>query len=343
MKTLTGQGFGKGHAMGRAARLTLESGRATLEESLLVQLDKWRRREDVPMGLVLVAEDPATALLLPLPEGAALNGVVSERLPAHPPQLSGGVVLLAGVEDALLAIGEGELLLLEPERGRVIVEPSAFEVARLQAKHQPRILLDEVNFPAFTTEGTQIAVWGIVSSLEEAEAAMTAGADGLVLTEGFWDEESLWAAQTYVGGGALALALPFESLDPEWVVRLAARSALRWCLDSETLPLTVGQLRDELKTLVTELEEENQRATLPRLASLGEIQEGFDDQLSLTGDFGPPNPDIPLWEHPPLYVRIEAVFDQLLGLEEALERCVAGVLVAPHAISEVKNKIRHWG
>ena len=343
MKTLTGEGFGKGHTMGRAAKLTLESGRATLDESLLVQLDKWRRREDVPMGLILVAEDSATALLLPLPDGAALNGVVSEHLPSRPPQLPEGVMLLAGVDDALLAIGEGELLMLEPERGRVTVEPSAMEVARLQAKHQPRVLLDEPNFPAFTTEGLKITVWGEATTLEDADAAMVAGADGLILTGGTWDEDSLWATQERVGGGDLALALPFESLDPEWVVRLAARANLRWCLDAETLPLSVATLREELKALVTELEDENQRAAVPRLASLGENREGFEDQISLTGDFGAPDPDVPLWEQPPLYIRIEAVFGQLLGLEEVLTRGGAGVIVAPHALAEVKEKIRAWG
>jgi hypothetical protein len=343
VKTLTGQGFGVGHAMGRAARLTLEGGRATLEESLLLQLDTWRKREDVPMGLVLVAEDPATALLLPLPEGAALNGVVSERLPSRPPSLPFGVVLLAGVEEALLGIGEGELLLLEPERGRVLVEPSAFEVARLQTKHQPRVLLDEQNFPAFTTEGVTVAVWGAVTSLGEARSAMTAGADGLILTDGVWDEAALWETQALVGGGDLALALPFEALDPEEVVRLAARATLRWCLDSETLPLPVESLRTELSQLVEELQEENQRAVLPRLASLSGEHSGFEEVISLTGDFAAPSSERPPWEQPALYVRVESVFGQLLGLEEALERGVTGVIVAPDAIAEVKERIRQWG
>ncbi|WP_395146233.1 hypothetical protein [Armatimonas sp.] len=343
MKTLTGQGFGTGYVMGRAAKLTLESGRATLEESLLIQLDRWRRREDVPMGLILVAEDPAVALLLPLPEGAALNGVVSEHLPSRPPNLPEGVVLLAGVEEALLAIGEGELLLLEPERGRVTVEPSAMEVARLQAKHQPRILLDEQNFPAFTTEGLKITVWGEATNLEEAQAAMTAGADGLLLTGSPWDEDALWAAQALVGGGDLALALAFEELDPEWVVRLAARSTLRWCLDPATLPLPVETLRTELTELIIELEEENQRAALPRLASLGANLPGFDTLVALSGDFPAPDPEILPWKQPALYIRVESVFGQLLGLEEALEHGATGVIVAPDAVEKVKIKIREWG
>ncbi|MBB6049009.1 hypothetical protein [Armatimonas rosea] len=343
MKTLTGQGFGTGHAMGRAARLDLAGGRATLDETLLVELDRWRRREDVPMGLVLVAEDPATALLLPLPQGAALNGVISERLPTRPPQLPEGVVLIAGVDEALLAVGEGELLLLEPERGRVTVEPSAFEVARLQAKHQPRVLLDEQNFPAFTTEGVAIAVWGHATSLAEAEAAMAAGADGLLLTDGPWEEEALWAAQALVGGGDLALALPFESLDPEGVVRLAARSRLRWCLHPDELPLSLETLRTELRELVEELQEENQRAELPRLASLAGELPGFEETISLTGDFDAPNPETPPWEQVPLRVRVEWVFGQLLGLEELLERGVAGVIVVPEGVAPVKEQIRHWG
>ena len=329
--------------MGRAAKLTLESGRATLEESLLIQLDRWRRREDVPLGLVLVAEDPAVALLLPLPEGAALNGVISERLPPRSPNLPEGTVLIAGVEEALLAIGEGELLLLEPERGRVTVEPSAMEVARLQAKHRPRVLLDEQNFPAFTTEGQKVTVWGEVTNLKEAQMAMTAGADGLLLTDGSWDEEALWAAQALVGGGDLALALPFEALDPEWVVRLGARSTLRWCLDPATLPLSVETLRAELGQLVRELEEENQRAALPRLASLGTILPGFDEMVSLSGDVSAPDPEILPWEQPPLWVRVESVFGQLLGLEQALEQGAVGVIVAPDAVAAVKDKIREWG
>ena len=324
MKTLTGQGFGTGHVMGRAAKLTLESGRATLEESLLIQLDRWRRREDIPMGLILVAEDPAMALLLLLPEGAALNGVVSEHLPSRPPNLPEGVVLLAGVEEALRAIGEGELLLLEPERGRVTVEPSAVEVARLQAKHQPRVLLDEQNFPAFTTEGLKVTVWGEATNLAEAQAAMAAGADGLLLTGSPWDEDALWAAQELVGGGDLALTL-------------------RWCLDPATLPLPIETLRTELIELIRELEEENQRAALPRLASLGAGLPGFDTLVALSGDFPAPDPEILPWEQPALYIRVESVFGQLLGLEEALERGATGVIVAPDAVAKIKTKIREWG
>jgi hypothetical protein len=253
------------------------------------------------------------------------------------------VVLVAGVDDALLAIGEGELLLLEPERSRVIAEPSALEVARLQAKHQPRILLDEPNFPAFTTEGIKITVWGMASTLDEARAALAAGADGLLLRDGAWDEDALWAAQELVGGGDLALALPFETLDPELVVRLAARSTLRWCLDPETLPLPIETLRTELTELVSELEEENQRAALPKLAAQNTWEAGYDELIVLEGELPDPDPETPLWEQPPLYGRVEALFGQLLGLEDALERGVAGVIVAPDTLAEVKEKIRAWG
>ena len=325
--------------MGRAARLVVDNGRATLEETLLGQLAQWRRKEAVPLGLILVTEDPATALLLPLPEGAALNGVVSERLPSRPPQLPEGLALVAGVEDALLAVGEGELLLLDPGRGRVVVEPSAFEVARLQAHHQPRILLDEPNFPAFTREGARVAVWGEAATLEDARAAVTAGAEGLVLT-GSWEEEALWAALELIGGGALTLAIPLEQIDPEIVVRLAARAELRWCLDPEALGISVTQLREELAELIRELEDENQRVAFPRLASFNGHQPGFEDVFVLSGELSPPDTEVPPWEQPPLYVRIIAAFGELLDLNDALLLGAAGVIAAPDAVAAVKEHIR---
>lgn len=339
MKTLSGQGFGTVAVMGRAARLLVENGRATLDESLLGQLAQWRRKEEVPMGLILVAEDPATALLLPLPEGAALNGVLSERLPSRPPQLPEGVALLAGVEEALLAVGEGELLLLEPARGRAVVEPSAFEVARLQARHQPRILLDEPNFPAFTMEGSTVAVWGYAESLTAAHDAVTAGADGLFLT-GSWSEDDLWAAQDRIGGGALAIAIPLAEIDPEIIVRLAARSQLRWCLAPDALALPVEQLRTELRELVAELEEENQRAVVPRLASLSGPTPGFEDAIVLGSPLPTPDTETPLWEQPPLYVRVVSAFGELLDLDDALYLGAAGVLADPESIPLVKQHIR---
>lgn len=328
--------------MGRAARLSLENGRATLDEALLVQLDRWRKREDVPLGLVLVAEDPATALLLPLPEGAALNGVVAERLPTRPPQLPPGVVLVAGVDEALLAIGEGELLLLEPERGRVSVEPSAFEVARLQARHRPRILLDEQNFPAFTTEGVAVRVWGMATNPTEAQQSVEAGADALLLVGADWTPEALWAAQEQIGGGELALALPFDALDPEELVRLAAQARLHWCLDPETLPVPIETLRTELIELIATLHEENQRAELPQLASLQGAASGFAEVFCLNGEIPAPDPELPPWEQLPLTVRVEWVFGQVIGLEEALESGVAGVAVAPEGVALVKEQIRSW-
>lgn len=291
------------------------------------------------MGLVLVAEDPATALLLALPEGAALNGVVSERLPSRPPQLPEGLALVAGIEDALLAVGEGELLLLEPARGRVVVEPSAFEVARLQAHHQPRILLDEPNFPAFTLEGAQVAVWGEAATLGEARAAVGAGADGLYLT-GTWEEDALWDALALIGGGSLALAIPLDDIDPETVVRLAARAALRWCLDPDALGLPIAQLREELSELIHELEEENQRVALPRLASLKGRLPGFDEVIVLSGELPPPDTETPPWEQPPLYVRVVAAFGTLLDLDDALLLNAAGVITTPDAVAAVKEHIR---
>jgi phosphoenolpyruvate-protein kinase (PTS system EI component) len=148
--TLHGVGFGAATVIGRAARLLITDGRATLDETLLGTLAKWRVREGTELGLILIAEDAATALLLPLPDGAFLAGVVAQRDASaflHPPK---DVVVVAGVTDALISVGEGQIVLIDGTNGIVRVDPHASEVARVQTRHKPRVLLGSAHASAFT-------------------------------------------------------------------------------------------------------------------------------------------------------------------------------------------------
>ncbi|MGC4044262.1 MAG: hypothetical protein QM758_10725 [Armatimonas sp.] len=331
MTTLRGIGQGRGTASGMAAHLRAERGRPQLDPALLEQVWKRRMAGLEPLDVVLITEDAALALLTPLPTGANLVGVIAE-LPLSAAALPNGVCVVSGVGPAQGRVEDGTLVVIEPEVGRALLDPSAKELARLQKATKPRLRLDGDSVPARTLGGREILVWGEALSLDDAEEAMAAGADGLLFT-GLLDFPTAKQLTTLVGGGDLTLQSGPDALDTEDWLRLATIAALRVCLPDDADPEFIRSDWDEALERLTE---SGERVALPRLSTRlmdsPDTTEGW-DELLLDALWVPDD----LLTCPPLYLCLNGDFTDL---EAAIAAGIIGVCVAPAEVATAKEAIR---
>lgn len=349
----------------RAAILQEDAtGRPTLDGDLLAQAFQRFKRGQETLDVILVTDDPMKALLLRLPPSLALAGVVAEAdfpaeniSPASPG--SRPVSLVAGVTGALETIPEGCLLIVDPDRGRVVIEPEAEEFVRLQAErgHRPRFMLGEAHLPAQTLGGRTISVWAQVRDEQEIEAAVQGGADGLVIAPGgdilpetFADDVDsddtallarLIAAADRIGGGEMTLAAPPDLLDPLLVVKLAPRVQLRWAISPEALPIPLAELRQEMESLVADETEALRPATVPLLVADLTSRAAFDPLEGWAEIILPANEVASLslvdsFDLPPIRAR----FDN--GLNDFTETAAVAtaLIVSPGLSAEAKENVR---
>ncbi len=332
MTILSGVGAGSGIASGIVAHVSVERGRPRLDPELIEQLLQRRMSALEPLNVVLLVEDAALALLISLPPGGRLVGIVGE-LPQELPLAPEGVALVCGVGPARALAPDGTLVIVEPERGRVLLDPSARELARLQRDARPRLRLDGDSVPARTLGGREVAVWGEAYSLEEAEEALAAGADGLLYLAPLTSWDDALELARLVGGGDLTIG---PGLTPGETVRLAARTALRLAVPTET---DTDSLKDDWDSAQGDLAETNERTGLPRLTlrtfapppGPSAYDEILLEQLYLPDD---------LLSLPPLYLRLGTEAEDLAPLEEAIAAGICGVCVGPEQVATVKNAIR---
>ena len=91
--------------------------------------------------------------------GAVLVGVIAELPSPSLSHLPARVVALTGVESAGEAIAEGAYIILDPERGKALVEPDPKAIALYQQVNKPRVLLGPEHDPARTLSGVYVPVW----------------------------------------------------------------------------------------------------------------------------------------------------------------------------------------
>ena len=188
------------------------------------------------------------------------------------------------------------MLIVDGARGRVLVQPDAVAIARVQAEpERPRLLLGSAYTPARTLSGRVVPVWAALSDAGALEAALEAGADGLLLPQAIVSEllradptrpanaddafspfaappplaPALLALVDAVGGGDVMLQTDrLDTLDPVYLTHLGARCNLYWLLDPAEVPLAASDLRAELSVLAADEEDLGRPARAPRLAAL---------------------------------------------------------------------------
>jgi hypothetical protein len=346
-----------------AARLDDATGRFTLSDSVLSLAARRLRRGDGPLDTVLVARDASHALLLRLPSAFSLVGVVAENSLAFVPPTE-GIALVSGVDEALTQIQDSDWVIVDPARGRVVVNPQAEEIARLQnARHlRPSILLGAAHTPARTLSGRTIAVWSRVLNTADMERALECGADGILIEEGSEiftlppdageDADAailrrLLAAADAMGAGEVCIAAGVDTVHPRTVITLAARCRLSWAIPPERLPVSVSEMYRELNALIDVEEDEGNAAFLPRLAAIvskaPEVS-GADDPSLLDFDealwVGDTLPNSIGFLPPVVRVVLPRHGKDSSMLEAALAMGVMGVIVTADEIEATKDIIR---
>ncbi len=265
MEILYGTSAAPGVAIAAAARLGEEYGMPALSPERLRRIGERMRGFGMelaePEQIVLVADRLPPGFWLGQMPGAQVVGLAAQS--ASPLSPTPNLPAVIGLGDTLLhLIAEDDILIIDGDRGRVYISPDAGTVARYQSPHRlsRRFFLEGDHLPARTASDSRVvSIFCAARTPAEAEAAMAAGADGLLLTA---DNEFLGGeaqaqtageqAQTLadlariVGGQPLLLDIPQEYLSLAALARGAASLPLSLILRD---PEEQAELRERLDAM----------------------------------------------------------------------------------------------
>ena len=283
MLKLTGQPVSRGIAVGTAMVLRASDLRATLD---LFTAYEARRREH--MGFVAVCRDIALGEEL-WRAGAGVSAMLAESA-ALPEGGAIGVPALVGVPQVLLNVRDGDIVIVDANRGVLIIDPDMRLMTQYQRQEMhpsgKRYVLGLTHETARTLDDHPIRVIAISEHWQNAVQSLEAGADGAFL-DAYASEQcllnpaALHALLQGAAGKALLLELPVLPDDAIW--RAIAESTLQKVitfvlpsLHESDVSAFLGGLQQEQNAL-----EEEQGAQL------------FQD--ALIGGWTPPSPlpDIP--------------------------------------------------
>lgn len=273
MEVLHGITAHPGVAIAAAARLYDEFGVPTLAPERLRRLGERLRSfgadNPEPEQIILVADRvPPGYWLSPLP-GIQIIGLAAQTDVPLSPAPDRPVVV--GIGDALLrAVQEDDIVIVDGDRGRVYIAPDAATVARYQAPLTlaRRFFLEGDHLPARTASDNRIvSVFCAAPTLAQAAAAMTHGADGLVIPESndFFgganlgqtageQAQMLGDLANIIGGQPLYLDIPPERLALAALARGAARLPLNLVLRD---PAERAEIQERLEEIEAALEEDD--------------------------------------------------------------------------------------
>ncbi len=239
--------------------------------------------------VVIVTKDPELARGIVLP-WARVAGVITEQPQANVENR--GCPSVSGIANLLEIVADDTLILVDGDRGIVLVDPDAAAVAGYQAEREriaprKRIFVDFAHQPAHTTDGRQIHVIAQVNNLQEAEQAVELGADGLLLRadcglfmRGASDDEhlkSLISVVDLAGGKPITVAGNFEALSVRALLRASIRGDITFALSMddrgdniEPVLAYLDETKDELIDLEIEFAE-------PRIAASVDLAVGVPD------------------------------------------------------------------
>jgi len=261
--------------------------------------------------LVLVARDMAPADMLHLKHRADVDlaGFITELggPTSHTAILarSLGLPAVVGVDGARSRIAEGDLIVLDPDDDRVVVNPTEEELAqfrkrtRAEAEHRTQLRKIKGRI-ARTTDGLTIDLLANIELPEDARDALEAGADGIGLFRSeflFMDRDELpsedeqYEAYAKVARAMKGKPVVIRTLDigADKVLNAAAREslgmgrgaprpesnpalglrAIRYCLQYPELFMT------QLRAILRASEVGTVRILVPMLAHVHEIEQAF--------------------------------------------------------------------
>jgi phosphoenolpyruvate-protein phosphotransferase len=148
-----------------------------------------REKPEIPEGTILVAEDLTPSDTASLDRTKVVGFcTVAGGASSHVAILARSLDIpaVAGIEPRVLDIPDGSLVILDGARGTVRINVTDDDVARIR-RHQVRLAarraeeLTHAHEPAVTTDGHRVEVVANIGSVEDAEQAITKGAEGVGL------------------------------------------------------------------------------------------------------------------------------------------------------------------
>ncbi len=269
MQIYHGQSLAPGVAIAAAARLEETFGTAQLAP------ERQRRMGETLMRAGLDLPDPDQIIVIAqrLPPGFLQSSfpgleVIGAALGGDlPPAPAPGCPVVASIGDDLLdEVSEGDIVIVDGDRGRVYVAPDAQTLARYQGplRRARRFFLEPAHVEARRGgSGQAIPVLAAAADWDDVQAAMDAGADGILIPQ----DGTIWADDNFLtsseqllrlrdigdimGGKTLFLQVPLERVALSALAQAAAWGPVHLVVDSEAL---AAEARAEMDGLEAELD-----------------------------------------------------------------------------------------
>jgi hypothetical protein len=298
-------------------------------------------------------------------------GIISEF--ARDGVQSPGVPAVAGIDGVLDKIEDDALVLLDGDRGIVLVDPDSIALAAYQAERERiaprrRIFLDYSHQPAVSLDGREIRVLGRVGTLDDVRQALDNGADTLYVPSGppMLDPESddethmeaLLNVAEAAAGKPVTICWDIQAVAAASILQAARRAEI-----TVAVPLTAtGEFSGEIQSYLQETREEllGEDIDFADVRLAGAIGLG-DDLPEDLGDLFLSRvivtaPEGTAFDHEPtqtwmeelarranallLPIEVEAASADADQVTRMLALGAAGVIVSPAAVSMVKDTIR---
>jgi len=368
MQRLRGIAGNGGSALGTSTVLRPPVGIPMLPARLIMDMQRRPRDSDFePVDIVLVAERFSLAIGVTVPWGRVV-GIVCEQ---EERSEAGLIPTVTGVPNLMQAIADDVLLLVDGDRGIVLVEPDSVSVASFQAERERisprrRLFLDFGHQVARTTDGREIHIAASVRDCKEASIVVDSGADSLFVPEdsGFLRADQTDAEQIdqvlQLGGAATGKPIMIASGLSEVSASALLQAALRADLGL-ALPLAAGAAsfsdsRAYLEEVRVELTDQEADFGDIRIAGRIRIGEELPDDLAdyligrliLTGADPLKNPGDSDWMAEIIAEAAALLIPVLSEVNEATPEAVAhtiglgvtGLIVSPQSIAGIKEMVR---
>lgn len=292
MLRLRGKSIATGMSLGSAAIFQAPNGIPMLPAHLIAHLSRARQDAPIePMDVVLVVKNFSEATMFAMP-WIKVVGIVSEEMIQDIPSVK--VPVVAGVSELMQSISDDALVLVDGDRGLVLIDPDSMAIATYQAEReniQPRrrFYLDYSHLPALTLDGREIRVMARVNTTEDVNLAHLNGADTIVLScncplfSSEMDDQEQYHAlkslcEAFPGKPVTLIGYP-DSASIESLLRASALCDLTYALPLNVRGEYFTEFTEAMKVAEELLLAENTRYGYIRLAGITSILDELDEAL----------------------------------------------------------------
>lgn len=370
MVRISGEAIASGLALGSICIVRSEGGIPLVSGALLERAASVRRRGEAdPLDIVLVVRTLAEAASIAIP-GTQVVAVVAEELEPSTAPLP--VPTVCGAAGIMKQAQDGGLVLVNGDRGLVLLDPDAAALMAMQAAQnltlpRRRLLLDYAHQPARTLDGREVRIVAYAGDEYELAAAMVSGADALLATpesagifprgEDWEHLDALRGLSDQMTGRTIALTSGVEAVSAEALLRASVQADILLTLPLGSSPDAFLEQQAHLRDQRDALLDANQLCGEVRLAgwldpvneplaSLGDYPVGR--LMALAAHRRIVELDVLAWlndlymQAAPLMLPVEVQVEpsDSASVEAAIGLGAAGLIVPPSTVQAAKEIVR---